>query len=83
MSYSPVNLSHAEYESICADLVSTHGRKIMISWVCKETLGFTFREHRCGYRPEIKTNDWRDAHTVWVVDFYNDAAETMFRLRYL
>ena len=82
MSYSPVRLSHQAYEHIRADLMATHGTRILITWVCKEELGFTFREHQ-DYRPGVKSGDWRDVHSVWIVDFYNEAAETMFRLRYL
>ena len=78
----PITLTHSECERIKSDLVSTHGRRILISWVCKEQLGFTFREHQT-YRPGVKSGDWRDHHSTWMVDFYNDAAETMFRLKYL
>lgn len=78
----PLNLTHKEYDRIKADLVATHGKKILISWVCKRELGFTFRDHR-RYNSDINSDDWRDVHSEWVVDFYNEAAETMFRLKYL
>lgn len=77
---APVKLTHAEYERIKSDLVAAHGKRILISWVCKRELGFTFREH-------TKYNDhadgFRDRCSCWYVDFYEDATETMFRLKYL
>lgn len=79
---APVKLTHAEYEHIKADLLATHGKVVLIGFFCKRELGFTFREHH-HYEPGIKSNDWRDVHSCWYVDFYDDAAETMFRLRYL
>ena len=82
MSHPTVRLTHSEYERIKSDLIATYGKRILISFVCKRELGFTFREHRT-YRPGIKTDDWRDVHSEWVVDFYDDQAETMFRLKYL
>lgn len=78
----PVKLLHNKYKEIRNDLIATHGRRILISWVCKQELGFTFREHR-HYDPSIESDDWKDVHTTWMVDFYDDAAETMFRLKYL
>lgn len=78
----PVKLTHAAYMHIRERLVADHGRRILISWVCKQELGFMFREHR-RYDPSIESDDWKDVHTTWMVDFYDDAAETMFRLRYL
>lgn len=79
---TPIKLTHAAYEHIKADLVATYGKKILIGFVCKRELGFTFREHR-DYSPEVVSSDWRDVHSCWVVDFYNKGAETMFRLKYL
>lgn len=67
----PIKLTRTEYERIRADLIATHGKKIIINWVCKREAGFTFREH------------WDGNNSGWYVDFYNDAAETMFRLKYL
>lgn len=77
-----VKLTHAEHERIQADLVATHGMTALINFTLKRELGFTFREHQ-RYAPGVESNDWRDVHSEWVVDFYNEAAETMFRLKYL
>lgn len=78
----PIKLTHAEYERIKSDLVSSYGKRILISFVCKRELGFTFREHR-RYDSGVIGDDWRDVHSIWMVDFYDNSAETMFRLRYL
>lgn len=78
----PITLDHTRYEKIKEDLVATYGQKILISFVCRRELGFTFREHQ-QYNPESESNQWRDRYSSWYVDFYSDQAETMFRLKYL
>ena len=76
----PVKLTHKEYERVKSDLVDAHGKKILISWVCKRELGFTFREHT---KYNDDANNYRDRFSCWYVDFYDDVTETMFRLKYL
>lgn len=80
---APVKLTHSEYERVKSDLVATHGKVILISYVCKRELGFTFREHHQYDQAANRLGDHRDRYSCWYVDFYNDAAETMFRLKYL
>lgn len=76
----PVKLTHKEYQRIKDDLVATHGKVILISYVCKRELGFTFREHS---KYNNGADNFRDRYSCWYVDFYDDAVESMFRLKYL
>jgi len=77
----PIVLTHKEHSEIVHKLVETYGKKILISFVCKRELGFTFREHQ--QFDEDSDGGWKDRFSRWYVDFYSEEAETMFRLAYL
>ena len=44
-----IELSHDKWAGLRNRLVSEYGRSILISYVCKEKLGFTVRDHK-GWR---------------------------------
>jgi aminoglycoside/choline kinase family phosphotransferase len=74
-----IKLSHQEWRQISAQLKQDWAHKpsvFMLRDVMKRELGFTTRNH----------NVW-DPMSGWVgvmyLDFYDDASETMFRLKYL
>ena len=60
-------------------IIEDHGRGVMISWVCRERLGFTVREHRA---PISNDGHFWDYQYQIHLDFYNEAMRTMFLLRY-
>lgn len=82
----PIVLTEKQWINLKEHLFTVHPRShIVISWKCKEKLGFTTREH----------TEWVDAKnlpdcrkaagrfiTTFRLDFYNDSVQTMFRLRY-
>jgi hypothetical protein len=74
-----VELTHAEWNKLKQELVSEHGKSIMISWVMKQKLGFTIREH-------LRFNDtypaWEDRRSVICLDFYDEAMRTWYILKY-
>ena len=67
-----VELKHREWTRIKDQLVQEHGMRILLSWVCKDTLGFTARDHY-DYGGQI-----RMIH----LDFYDESCKTFFLLKY-
>ena len=66
-----ITLSKYEWIPLQQRLVEEHGLSVMnISWVCRRELGFTIRYHR-------------QSETITCLDFYDDAKETFFRIKYL
>lgn len=84
-----VILKHREWDDIFAkikgDYAGTPSVYLLRSKM-KDTLGFTVREHtvyRDGTDVEYGDfDDWRDFRTEIHLDFYDEAARTMFLLRY-
>lgn len=82
----------SEWSDLQAQLVEDFGAKIAISFVCKRELGFTVRRHK-GLVPHpvaeweiMKSQGWdhRYHYEDQVhLDFYNEAAQTWFVLKYL
>ena len=72
---SSLQLAPKQWEAIKERIIQDYGKtSILVSWVLKRELGFTFREHWPG--------DYC-AGTVIYLDFYDESAMTMFRLKYL
>jgi len=82
----------ADWEPIQYQLGLDYGTRIMLSWVCKRELGFTIRRHK-GLEPHdentwevMKSEGWHQRHHYQEqihLDFYNEAAQTWFVLKYL
>lgn len=73
-----ITLSRDEWIPLQQRLVEEHGLSVMnISWVCRRELGFTIRYHR----QLVNDDGWRE--TITCLDFYDDAKETFFRIKYL
>jgi len=80
----PIVLTPERWEVLKEHLLTQHPKShILISWKCKEKLGFTVRDHEqwqaYDLAPGIKKN--RLVNSI-CLDFYNDSVQTMFRLRY-
>lgn len=80
----PITLTPDKWEILKSHLLTQHPQShIIISWKCKEKLGFTVRSHEYWepreVAPGIKKNKFVN---VICLDFYNDSVQTMFRLRY-
>lgn len=60
-------------------IVADYGRAVNVSWVCKERLGFTVRRHTDYSYDDLDTN-WNP--TTIHLDFYDEASQTMFLLKY-
>jgi hypothetical protein len=60
-------------------IIAEHGPAIRISWVCKERLGFTVREHQT---PVSDDGHFWDYQTQIHLDFYDESMRTMFLLKY-
>lgn len=82
-------LKHREwdriFEKIKAEYVTTPSVYLMRNKM-KEQLGFTVREHRNYNEQDVEydlNNDWRDYQSQIHIDFYSEAARTMFVLKYL
>ena len=81
-----------QWSDLQAQLVEDFGAKIAISFVCKRELGFTVRRHK-GLVPHpqveweiMKSQGWdhRYHYEDQVhLDFYSEAAQTWFVLKYL
>lgn len=81
-----------QWSELQAQLVADYGAKIAISFVCKRELGFTVRRHK-GLVPHpqaeweiMKSQGWdhRYHYEDQVhLDFYSEAAQTWFVLKYL
>ena len=82
----------SEWKPIQYQLGLDYGTKIMISYVCKRELGFTIRRHKgLEEHPKeiwevMKSEGWHQRHHYQEqihLDFYNEAAQTWFVLKYL
>ena len=67
------------YDYLWPKIVADHGQGIQISWVCKERLGFTVREHRA---PISDDGHFWDYQYQIHLDFYDEAKQTYFLLKY-
>jgi hypothetical protein len=66
-------------KSVWPRIIADHGQAIRISWVCKERLGFTVREHRAPISDD--GHFWDYQHQIHL-DFYDEQSRTMFLLKY-
>ena len=81
-----------QWSDLQARLVEDFGPKIAISFVCKRELGFTVRRHK-GLVPHpqaeweiMKSEGWNHRYHYEDqvhLDFYNEAQQTWFVLKYL
>ena len=82
-----------EFEELHDRLMEDHGRSTMlISWKMKRELGFTIRNHK-GLVPHsevewemMKDEGWKHRYhyeSQVHLDFYNEAQQTWFVLKYL
>lgn len=75
-----ITLKLREWNKISKLIKAEHAHKpsiLMIREVTKRELGFTTRHHK-QWNPGMSHYD-----EIMFLDFYNDAAETFFRLKYL
>ena len=69
-----IKLTHSEWMAAQTRISTDHGQSmVLVRSKMQRELGFTPRHHR----------DYNNAVDCIFLDFYDDAAETMFRLRYL
>ena len=66
-------------KSVWPRIIADYGQAIRISWVCKERLGFTVREHRAPISDD--GHFWDYQHQIHL-DFYDEQSRTMFLLKY-
>ena len=81
-----------EWSQLYRQILSDYGPKIAISFVCKRELGFTIRRHK-GLEPHdkdtweiMKAEGWDHRYYYQDqihLDFYNQAQQTWFVLKYL
>ena len=82
-----------EFEELHHHLLEEHGRATMlVSWRMKRELGFTIRHHK-GLEPHekeiwevMKEEGWKHRYHYEDqvhLDFYNEAQQTFFVLKYL
>jgi hypothetical protein len=81
-----------DWEPIQYQLGIDHGTRVLISYVCKRELGFTIRRHK-GLVPHpldtwevMKSEGWNHRYHYQDqihLDFYNEAQQTWFVLKYL
>ena len=81
-----------DWEPIQYQLGLDYGTRSMISYVCKRELGFTIRRHK-GLVPHpldtwevMKSQGWNHRYHYQEqihLDFYNEAQQTWFVLKYL
>lgn len=81
-----------EWTDLQHQLRLDYGDKIMISYVCRRELGFTVRHHK-GLVPHdgiewklIKEEGWQHRYHYEMqvhLDFYNEAQQSFFMLKYL
>jgi hypothetical protein len=76
------------WEPIRQKILAEYGASHMISWVMKRELGFTVRAHQ--HWTIIDKNVWGEDTTPrrhWQnqvhLDFFNDATQSWFQLKYL
>ena len=60
-------------------ILADYGKSIRISWVCKDKLGFTVREHRV---PVSDDGHMWDYQYQIHLDFYDEQKRTFFLLKY-
>jgi hypothetical protein len=81
-----------EWSDLQARLVEDFGARIAISFVCRRELGFTVRRHKgLVEHPEpeweiMKSEGWNHRYHYEDqvhLDFYSDAAQSWFMLKYL
>ena len=76
-----------EWLDIRERLIQEHGNRITISYVMRRELGFTVRRHRA-LVPNDPGRIYKDGPSMHyeehiMLDFYTDAAQSWFQLRYL
>ncbi len=76
-----------QWEEIWTRLVAEHGEKIAISFVVRRELGFSVRRHRA-LVPNDPQHSYKDGPSMHYedhihIDFFSDAAQSWFQLRYL
>jgi len=76
-----------QWVDIKARLVAEHGEKMAISFVMRRELGFSVRQHRA-LVPNDPQHRYKDGPSMHYeehihLDFYSDAAQSWFQLRYL
>jgi hypothetical protein len=76
-----------EWEPIWDRILEEHGARMAIRWVMQRDLGFTVRHHR-GLVPNLPGQSWRGGSNMHYedqihLDFFTDAAQSWFQLRYL
>ena len=60
-------------------IVADYGKAVNVSWVCKDRLGFTVRRHKVLISDDGHFWD----HQIQIhLDFYTEASQTMFLLKY-
>jgi hypothetical protein len=76
-----IKLTHHEWKVIRVQIIAEHGQSmVLLRDKMKRELGFTVRDHKLWAKHP--NGDTRVGFQI-CLDFYNDSAETMFRLRYL
>ena len=83
---SVIKLSQFEWDNILVRIENDYGKAVaLIRTAMRRELGCTPRTHRF-WKPQEGVGDY-DGYGHYVVeihlDFYDDAKETMFRLKYL
>jgi len=76
-----------QWVDIQARLVADYGEKMTISFVMRRELGFSVRRHRA-LVPNDPQHSYKDGPSMHYedhvhLDFYSDAAQSWFQLRYL
>ena len=76
------------WEPIVQKILAEYGNHVMISWVMKRELGFTVRRHqnwitvhKNGLGEDIVPR--RHCQNQVHLDFFNDATQSWFQLKYL
>lgn len=82
-----IRIQMDQWPALKARIEADHGDRIfLISWRLRRDLGFTLRLHRDCEKtrfPGEDTYTFTYSEDYMCLDFYDDAMETMFRLRYL
>lgn len=81
-----IKLDPVKWQDIKVSIIQDYGLStVLIRDRMRRELGFTVREHNEYQRISNQHNSFDYAtHTCTIcLDFYDDAAETMFRLKYL
>lgn len=80
----PIVITPEQWDTLKEHLLTQHPKShIIISWKCKEKLGFTVRSHEQWETFQLATGIKKNRLINSIcLDFYNDSVQTMFRLRY-